>query len=72
VIPETSELVYCEAAREDALKILAATSKSRTQLAERLLARGHSEQIVAELLDRFENVGLLDDAGRDDCADPLC
>ncbi|MBF0723260.1 regulatory protein RecX [Sanguibacter inulinus] len=51
-----------ESARNRALKILTATAKSRHQLEERLLKAGEEPEIVTELLDRLENVGLLDDA----------
>lgn len=50
-----------ERARELALRILTAAPKSRAQLAQRLAAKGVDESITERLLDRFEQVGLLDD-----------
>ena len=51
-----------ENARERALRILTAAPKSRAQLAQRLTAHGVDQAITERLLDRFEEVGLLDDA----------
>lgn len=42
--------------------MLTAAPKSRAQLAQRLAAKGVEEAITERLLDRFEQVGLLDDA----------
>lgn len=60
--PPLSPLEQEERARNLALRILTAAPKSRAQLGERLAAQGVDEAIVERLLDRFEQVGLLDDA----------
>lgn len=60
--PPLSVLDQEEHARELALRILTAAPKSRAQLAQRLAAKGVDESVADGLLDRFENVGLLDDA----------
>ena len=57
-----SQLEQEERARELALRILTAAPKSRAQLAQRLAAKEVEESIAERLLDRFEQVGLLDDA----------
>ncbi|WP_127571044.1 regulatory protein RecX [Georgenia faecalis] len=51
-----------EVARTIALRLLAAAPRSRAQLATKLADRGVAEDVAAALLDRFEEVGLLDDA----------
>ena len=60
--PPLSVLEQEEHARELALRILTAAPKSRAQLAQRLTAKGVEESITERLLNRFEEVGLLDDA----------
>ena len=60
--PALSQHEQEERARELALRILTAAPKSRAQLAQRLTANGVDESITERLLDRFEQVGLLDDA----------
>ena len=50
-----------EAARAVVLRQLTASAKSRRQLEEKLAARDIPEDVVAEVLDRFEEVGLVDD-----------
>lgn len=56
-------LAEIEEARALALKALNAAPKSRAQLAEKLAGAEIREDVVASLLDRFEAVGLIDDAG---------
>ena len=51
-----------EFARLIALRILDAAPRSRHQLGERLARRGVDPEIAERVLDRFEEVGLLDDA----------
>lgn len=59
--PPPSPLEQEERARELALRMLTAAPKSRAQLAQRLAAKGVEEPIIERLLDRFEQVGLIDD-----------
>ncbi|WP_324653213.1 regulatory protein RecX [Georgenia sp. H159] len=49
-------------ARAILLRQLAAAPRSRAQLAEKLAARDVPEELSERLLDRFEEVGLVDDA----------
>lgn len=60
--PPLSPLEQEEQARNLALRILTAAPKSRAQVEQRLAARDIDETIIGRLLDRFEQVGLLDDA----------
>ena len=60
--PETSRAEQIEFARRIALKILDLRSRSEAELRERLDARGVPEDISEELIGRFREVGLLDDA----------
>lgn len=60
--PDRSHAEQIESARNRAIKILTAAPKSRRQLEERLLRADEEPEIVTELLDRLERVGLLDDA----------
>lgn len=50
-----------EFARSVALKALDRSPRSRAQLAEILAKKEVSDQVAAKLLDRFEEVGLVDD-----------
>jgi regulatory protein len=62
---ETGELSTQEAselARERLLQILAAGPKSRRELEASMTRKGYPEQVVIPLLDRFAEVGLVDDA----------
>lgn len=64
-IPEESRLRVdpeLERARHVALSILASGPRSRADLEKRLEQRGHEPDVVCELLDNFERVGLLNDA----------
>ncbi|MBD8060821.1 regulatory protein RecX [Actinomycetaceae bacterium Sa1BUA1] len=51
-----------EVARAILLRQLAAAPRSRAQLAEKLAAKDVPDEIAEQLLDRFEEVGLVDDA----------
>ncbi len=55
------EAIAREAARSDALRLLAARSRAKGDLIGRLRARGHEPQHAGEAADRLEAVGLLDD-----------
>ncbi|WP_318842756.1 regulatory protein RecX [Myceligenerans pegani] len=52
-----------DAAREALLRILTAAQKSRHELEQALARKGFPESVVIPLLDRFDEVGLVDDAG---------
>ena len=49
-------------ARNIVLRQLSAAPKTRHQLAEKLLQREIPDDVVSEVLDRFEEVELIDDA----------
>jgi regulatory protein len=51
-----------EKARETVLKILTAAQKSRRELEQSLARKGYPEDVVVQVLDRFDEVGLVDDA----------
>ncbi|MFD6175748.1 MULTISPECIES: regulatory protein RecX [unclassified Isoptericola] len=51
-----------EKARETLLRILTAAPKSRAELEQSLARKGYPEAVVAPVLDRFDEVGLVDDA----------
>ncbi|HWC20968.1 MAG TPA: regulatory protein RecX [Flexivirga sp.] len=51
-----------EVARTIVLRQLAAAPRSRKQLADKLRERGCDDDIAASVLDRLEQVGLIDDA----------
>ncbi|MDO5618736.1 regulatory protein RecX [Kocuria sp.] len=58
---QTDADVY-EAARNIVLRQLTASAKSRRQLEDKLADRGVPENVAMAVLDRFEDVGLVDDA----------
>ncbi|WP_051196695.1 regulatory protein RecX [Jonesia quinghaiensis] len=63
-IPEESRLRVdpdLERARSVALRILSAGPRSRADLTERLRGRDINEEVIFELLEGFERVGLIDD-----------
>ncbi|MDO5495829.1 MAG: regulatory protein RecX [bacterium] len=60
--PPASEEEQERAAREIVLRQLAMMARSREQLREKILARGVSEPVAERVLDRFTEVGLVDDA----------
>lgn len=49
-------------ARAIALRMLTGAPRSRAQIAERMAQRNVPEEIAAKVLDRFTEVGLIDDA----------
>ena len=51
-----------EKAREAVLRILTAAQRSRRELEQSLARRGYPEDVVVQVLDRFDEVGLVDDA----------
>jgi regulatory protein len=51
-----------EAAREVALELLAARPRTRAELASALRKRGIAGEVVDEVLDRYDEVGIIDDA----------
>lgn len=51
-----------ELAREAVLRILTAAPKSRRELEQSLARKGYPEHVVVPVLDRFDEVGLVDDA----------
>lgn len=60
--PERSRSQGFEEARTIALRSLEASAKTRAQLAQRLKAGGVADDVASDVLDRFESVGLVDDA----------
>ncbi|WP_433734536.1 recombination regulator RecX [Nocardia sp. CA-129566] len=51
-----------EQAKEACLRLLAVRARSRAELAQRLAAKGFPPDITERALDRFTEVGLIDDA----------
>ncbi|MEU7874223.1 regulatory protein RecX [Dactylosporangium sp. NPDC049140] len=51
-----------EAAREICLRQLAVRPRTRTELATAMRKRGVEDEIAAEILDRYDEVGIIDDA----------
>lgn len=51
-----------EKAREAVLRILTAAQRSRRELEQSLARKGYPEDVVTQVLDRFDEVGLVDDA----------
>ncbi|MEU2199358.1 regulatory protein RecX [Isoptericola sp. NPDC019482] len=51
-----------EKARETLLRVLTAAPKSRAELEQSLARKGYPESVVGPVLDRFDEVGLVDDA----------
>ncbi|MEV0949133.1 regulatory protein RecX [Promicromonospora sp. NPDC050249] len=51
-----------EKAREAVLKTLTAAQRSRRELEQSLARKGYPEDVVVQVLDRFDEVGLVDDA----------
>src|SRR5204863_8612232 len=58
-VPEQSE---SERAREICLRQLATRPRTRAELAKALARQGISDEVVAEVLDRYDEVGIIDDA----------
>ncbi len=59
---EGDELDPIDVARQIVLRQLAAAPKTRSQLESVLRRRGCSDEVAAAVLDRMEEVGLVDDA----------
>ncbi len=60
---EPTTLPPAERAREIALRLLSHSARSSQQLREGLLAREVEPEIADEVIARYQEVGLLDDAG---------
>lgn len=60
--PPASREEQLEAARAVALRVLGGAPRTSRQLRDALVRRGHEEDVVDELVARYEEVGLLDDA----------
>src|SRR5919112_1024490 len=63
---EAGEITIADAtdrARETVLRILTAAPKSRFELEQALARKGYPDTVVSPLLDRMDEVGLVDDAG---------
>ncbi|GAB3599921.1 hypothetical protein GCM10027446_32380 [Angustibacter peucedani] len=58
---ETPDADPEQVARSIVLRQLTMAPRSRAQLADTLAARGASDEVAARVLDRFEDVGLVDD-----------
>lgn len=61
-IDEESPTLDYDQAREIALRILTARGRSCAELYDRLVAKGASSVTAQEVIDRFQEVSLLDDA----------
>ncbi|WP_081511640.1 recombination regulator RecX [Nocardia donostiensis] len=51
-----------EQAKDACLRLLAVRARSRSELAQRLAAKGYAEDVTERALDRLAEVGLIDDA----------
>src|SRR5687768_6986197 len=51
-----------ELAREICLRQLAVRPRTRAELAKALHRKGISDEVIAEVLDRYDEVGIIDDA----------
>ncbi|HET6214427.1 MAG TPA: regulatory protein RecX [Micromonosporaceae bacterium] len=51
-----------EVARDTCLQLLAVRPRTRAELATALRRRGIAEEVAADVLDRYDEVGLIDDA----------
>ncbi|OBB36635.1 recombination regulator RecX [Mycobacterium sp. 852002-51961_SCH5331710] len=60
--PSTSEASREEQARNVCLRLLTARARSRAELAGQLTKRGYPDDVSEKVLDRLEQVGLVDDA----------
>ncbi|MEU4398763.1 regulatory protein RecX [Micromonospora orduensis] len=61
-VPSAPPRDESEVAREICLRQLAVRPRTRAELAGALAKRGISEQVSAEVLDRYDEVGIIDDA----------
>lgn len=62
VQPDNPDADPREVARAIVLRQLTAGPRTRAQLATALARRGTSDDVIADVLDRFTDVGLIDDA----------
>ncbi|WP_091295476.1 regulatory protein RecX [Micromonospora halophytica] len=60
--PETPPRDEAEVAREICLRQLAVRPRTRAELAGALARRGISDEVSAQVLDRYDEVGIIDDA----------
>jgi regulatory protein len=60
--PETPPRDEAELAREVCLRQLAVRPRTRAELATALARRGISEEVATRVLDRYDEVGIVDDA----------
>lgn len=60
--PNAEPITDPTAAREEALKLLERTRRTRVDLERRLRDKGFADATIAEVLDRLAAVGLIDDA----------
>lgn len=49
------------AARDQCIRLLAARPRTRSELQTALVKRGYDEDVIAEILDRYSDVGIIDD-----------
>jgi regulatory protein len=59
---EPSPVDQSELAREICLRQLAIRPRTRAELAKALKSRGIAEEVAADVLDRYNDVGIIDDA----------
>jgi regulatory protein len=60
--PARPQQTESERAREICLRQLAARPRTRAELAKALIRKEISEEVIAEVLDRYDEVGIIDDA----------
>ncbi|MEV0897357.1 regulatory protein RecX [Actinoplanes sp. NPDC049802] len=60
--PESPPRSESEIAREICLRQLAVRPRTRAELAKALVRKEISEEVIAEVLDRYDEVGIIDDA----------
>ena len=60
--PEEPPRTESEVAREICLRQLAVRPRTRAELAKALARREISDEVIAEVLDRYDEVGIIDDA----------
>jgi regulatory protein len=49
------------AARDQCIRLLAVRPRTRSELETALVKRGYDEDVIAEILDRYSDVGIIDD-----------
>lgn len=60
--PAAPQQTESERAREICLRQLAVRPRTRAELAKALVRKEISEEVIAEVLDRYDEVGIIDDA----------